>query len=339
MSLKEIKKTFKEHSAVYGLRAGYNFTKHLGVEGFFSYTQTEIQDESQWKPWQDIYNYGIEGLYHFIPEGRFVPFIAIGIGGVHYSEGKTYTYNPYYGPKPYGDRFASDNFAVDYGAGLKVFLTDNIALRADVRHILPLNSNYNNPDYVHNDFMATLGINFAFGGEKKTVAAKAEEPPPPVVEQKVEPPPPPVVEKKVEPPPPAPAPAPETPPPPAPVQKKVSITLNVEFDTAKAVVKDKYNNDIKKVADFMKAYPETTVVIEGHTDNVDIFHNPENNIKLSLARANSVRQYLIDNFGIDASRINAIGYGPDNPIASNDTKEGRQKNRRAQAVIETMQTK
>jgi len=140
---------------------------------------------------------------------------------------------------------------------------------------------------------------------------------------------------------PAPAPAPETAPAPAPapVQKKVSITLNVEFDTAKAVVKDKYKNDIKKVADFMKAYPETTVVIEGHTDNVDIFNNPKNNIKLSLARANSVRQYLIDNFGIDASRINDVGYGPDKPIASNDTKKGRQKNRRAQAVIETVQTK
>jgi len=113
----------------------------------------------------------------------------------------------------------------------------------------------------------------------------------------------------------------------------------VEFDTAKAVVKDKYNIDIKKVADFMKTYPETTVVIEGHTDNVDIFNNPENNIKLSLARANSVRHYLIDNFGIDASRITAVGYGPDNPIASNDTKKGRQKNRRAQAVIATVQTK
>jgi OmpA-OmpF porin, OOP family len=181
-------------SAVYGLRVGYNFTNHLGVEGFFSYTQTEIQDESQWKPWQDICNYGIEGLYHFMPEGRFVPFIAIGLGGINYSEGKTYTYNPYYGPKPYGDRFKSDQFAVDYGAGLKFFLTDNIALRADVRHVLPLNGNYNNPDYVHNDFIATLGINFAFGGEKKAVAAKAEEPPPPLPVKVEEPPPPPPVD-------------------------------------------------------------------------------------------------------------------------------------------------
>jgi OOP family OmpA-OmpF porin len=132
----------------------------------------------------------------------------------------------------------------------------------------------------------------------------------------------------------APAPVAEKPP-----LEKITITLNVKFDTAKAVVKKKYHNDIKKVADFMKAYPGTTAVIEGYTDNVDKFNNPENNIKLSQARADSVRQYLIDNFGIDASLITAVGYGPNKPIASNDTKKGRQKNRRVQAVIETVQTK
>jgi len=113
----------------------------------------------------------------------------------------------------------------------------------------------------------------------------------------------------------------------------------VEFDTAKAVVKKKYHNDIKKVADFIKEHPGTTAVIEGYTDNVDKFNNPENNIKLSQARADSVRQYLIDNFGIDASLITAVGYGPNKPIASNDTKKGQKKNRRVQAVIETVQTK
>jgi len=60
---------------------------------------------------------------------------------------------------------------------LKFFLTDNIALRADIRHVLPLNGTWNNPDYVHNDFMATLGIIFSFGGkEKEVVEAKVEEP-------------------------------------------------------------------------------------------------------------------------------------------------------------------
>ena len=131
---------------------------------------------------------------------------------------------------------------------------------------------------------------------------------------------------------------------PAPVAEKpmleaTTIALNVKFNTAKAVVEKKYHNDIKAMADFMKAHPGATAVIEGYTDNVDKFNEPEKNIKLSQARAESVRQYLIDNFGIDASRITAVGYGPAKPIASNDTEKGRQKNRRVQVVIETVQTK
>jgi len=116
----------------------------------------------------------------------------------------------------------------------------------------------------------------------------------------------------------------------------VTIALNVEFDTDKAVVKEKYDSEIKKVADFMKTYPKTTAVIEGHTDNV---YTPEYNQKLSEARANSVRLYLINHFGVKASRLSSVGYGLSRPIASNNTEEGRQKNRRVQAVIEAVTTK
>jgi len=179
-----------------------------------------------------------------------------------------------------------------------------------------------------------------FGKEGKMTAAepKQEEvppplPPPPPPETIAPPPPPPP------PAPPAPAPPPPPPPPPPPVHEKVSIALNIEFDFAKSVIKKKYNDNIKKVADFMRQYPDTNVVIEGHTDNVDVFHDPSNNIKLSQARADSVRQYLIDQFGIDASRITAVGYGPNRPVADNDTEEGRQKNRRVEAVIETIITR
>jgi OOP family OmpA-OmpF porin len=113
----------------------------------------------------------------------------------------------------------------------------------------------------------------------------------------------------------------------------------VEFDTAQAVIKRKYHDEIKKVADLMKAHPETNAVIEGHTDNVDVHNEPDRNIRLSQVRADSVRKYLIDEFGIDAARITAVGYGPDKPIASNDTDEGRKKNRRVEAVIEAIQIK
>ena len=139
---------------------------------------------------------------------------------------------------------------------------------------------------------------------------------------------------------PAPAPAPEPapvppPPPPAPVKEKVTISLNVEFDTNKAIVKDKYYDEIKRVADFMKEFPDKTCEIGGHTDNIA---SAAYNQKLSEKRANSVRQYLIDKFGIDGSRLTAAGYGLTKPIASNDTEEGRQQNRRVEAIMEAIRT-
>jgi OOP family OmpA-OmpF porin len=132
---------------------------------------------------------------------------------------------------------------------------------------------------------------------------------------------------------PTPVPAPEPTPVPAPVKEKVTITLNVQFDTNKAVIKEKYNDDIKRVADFMKEFPDTTAEIGGHTDNIA---SAAYNQKLSEKRANSVRQYLIDKFGIDGSRLTAVGYGLTKPAAGNDTEEGRQQNRRVEAVIKTV---
>ncbi|HUN55440.1 MAG TPA: OmpA family protein [Smithella sp.] len=123
---------------------------------------------------------------------------------------------------------------------------------------------------------------------------------------------------------------------PATMKEKVIIELNVEFDTAKAIVKEKYHNNIKKVADFMKEFPNTHATIKGHTDNVG---NAAYNQGLSEERANSVRKYLIEKFGIDGSRITAVGYGLTRPIASNDTAEGKQKNRRVVAVMEAVRIK
>jgi len=131
-------------------------------------------------------------------------------------------------------------------------------------------------------------------------------------------------------------PAVEPAPVPPPVKEKVTITLNVQFDTNKAIVKDKYYDDIKRVADFMKEFPDTTAEIGGHTDNIA---SAAYNQKLSEKRANSVRQYIIDKFGIDGSRLTAAGYGLTKPIASNDTDEGRQKNRRVEAVMEAERIK
>jgi outer membrane protein OmpA-like peptidoglycan-associated protein len=84
------------------------------------------------------------------------------------------------------------------------------------------------------------------------------------------------------------------------------------------------------MAQFMTANPNTTAVIEGHTDS----KGPANyNLTLSKARANAVKTYLLQEYGIDAKRLTTTGYGESQPVASNDTVQGRQNNRRVIATI------
>ena len=120
---------------------------------------------------------------------------------------------------------------------------------------------------------------------------------------------------------------------PIPLKEKVSITLHIEFDFDKAEVKSRYHYDIAKIANILKAYPDKNLELEGHTDSkgTDAY-----NIKLSKQRAESVKKYLIEKFGIEESRISAVGYGESMPIATNDSEEGRQNNRRVVANIETV---
>lgn len=129
---------------------------------------------------------------------------------------------------------------------------------------------------------------------------------------------------------PTPAPAPAPAPAPKPAPEKVTIDLEVKFDTAKDVVKPEYDDQLKKVADFLKAYPESRAEIEGHTDNVG---KAEYNKALSARRAAAVRQALIDRFGVDGSRLTSAGYGPDKPRDDNGTAAGRARNRRVVATF------
>jgi OOP family OmpA-OmpF porin len=118
-------------------------------------------------------------------------------------------------------------------------------------------------------------------------------------------------------------------------KKMVSITLHVEFDFDKDTVRPEYHSDIKKVADFLKKYPQTSAILEGHTDAEG---SDEYNLNLSKKRAESIKKYLVDKFGISASRISTKGFGESQPVTTNKTKEGRQQNRRVVADIVTYTT-
>jgi OmpA-OmpF porin, OOP family len=371
-----------KNSISLGLRAGYNFTKYLGIEGFAHYVPTEFVGVPGGEKIKFI-GYGIEGIFNILPDSALVPFVAVGVGGIHYSAASEDTTENKY-----------NKIAVDYGAGVKYFLTENVALRADLRHVLPFQDR-------HNNFLGTVGLTFAFGGAKKAVEpAPAPKPAEPVIGDadkdgvldnvdkcpgtpagvavdkdgcpldsdkdgvydyldkcpgtpagvvvdkdgcpldsdkdgvydyldkcpgtaagvKVDKDgcPPPVAIKKEA------AAAPE-------IIEKGRTTLHVLFDTNKANIRKNSFKDVEALADVMKQYPELNVTIEGHTDNVG---SDAYNKKLSQSRADAVKKYMVDKAGIDAKRITAIGFGEENPIADNATKDGRAKNRRVEAAVD-----
>lgn len=108
-----------------------------------------------------------------------------------------------------------------------------------------------------------------------------------------------------------------------------TINLNINFDNNSAEIKDVYNSKITEFANLLKTNPSMTAVIEAHTDSKG---SDAYNLNLSNKRANSVVNSL-KNYGIESSRLKAIGYGEAQPIATNDTEIGKAKNRRVTALI------
>lgn len=110
---------------------------------------------------------------------------------------------------------------------------------------------------------------------------------------------------------------------------KVYTLDNVFFDSGKSSLRAESYKELNELAEYMKAKKSLVIEIAGHTDNVG---SSESNQKLSEARANEVRNYLIKK-GIPAERVQAKGYGHTQPVASNDNEAGRQKNRRTEVRI------
>ncbi|PWJ62525.1 MULTISPECIES: OmpA family protein [unclassified Fibrobacter] len=105
---------------------------------------------------------------------------------------------------------------------------------------------------------------------------------------------------------------------------------DILFAVNKADLKQDLKTSLAKVAGILSVYQQFSVSIEGNTDNTG---SEEHNMKLSQQRADNVMKFLVDQ-GIDASRLTAKGLGMTMPIADNSTKEGRQKNRRVDLVIQ-----
>lgn len=114
----------------------------------------------------------------------------------------------------------------------------------------------------------------------------------------------------------------------------ISLNDNMLYKSGSYEISPAAMDILSKIAKIIKDYKDYDVLVEGNTDNVPISRtNIRNNWDLSVLRASSVVQALQNDFGIDPSRLSAAGRGEYNPVDTNDTPEGRQKNRRTQIII------
>jgi outer membrane protein OmpA-like peptidoglycan-associated protein len=119
------------------------------------------------------------------------------------------------------------------------------------------------------------------------------------------------------------------PPPEDPEEEPEGIVLDgILFESGSATIQEESFPRLDRVVEYMQHKPSSRIRIEGHTDNVG---NARRNQRLSQARAQAVAAYLTSH-GIDEDRVEAVGKGDTEPVASNDTDEGRAQNRRIEAV-------
>jgi OOP family OmpA-OmpF porin len=284
---------------VFGGRIGYNFTKNFGIELGGSFIRTHVDDKTKrdYEEGQfgypmddvDITFYHINAVYHFMPEGKFNPFVVVGLGGANYD------------PKI----STRDMGAINVGVGAKYWLTDNIALRVDVQ------------DYMVTEFFqetyhniaATIGITFAFGGKAKpapTPVAKyepiAEPTPEPMAEERVEEKvvimaSEPKVEEKVR---------------FVSAEPKIIILAfeDVHFDFDKSTLKPGAQLILKRNVQMLKDNPKAKVRVAGYTSASG---TEAYNQKLSERRAQAVQDYLVNEGIITRDRLSTIGYGETDP--------------------------
>ena len=114
----------------------------------------------------------------------------------------------------------------------------------------------------------------------------------------------------------------------------ISLADNMLYKSGSYEINDRAAETLSKIAKIIMDYKDYDVLVEGNTDNVPISReNIRNNWDLSCLRASSVVQYLQNNYGVDPKRLTAGGRGEYNPLASNNTEVGKQRNRRTQIII------
>lgn len=329
---------------LFGVKIGYDiigksFEDSLGLEGTLNYFRPDSKSGGSGT---SGYIGRVDALYYIMMSKKVVPYLVAGAGAIVTS----------------GDATSKGIPLVNYGVGLKYFLWESLALRADARHILTyVNTN------IGNNFELSLGLCYYFDKKipKKVVPLPEKKPPgketsatdtsplllplpvPLLGSEPAEPPGPVPVKQPAK----APAqleslevqqPAPTTvdheAQPPASTKaghggRSRASRLTIEFDSGEYDVKPHYRRQIEESARTLRSSPAAKALIEGHADSTG---SRRYNFALSQKRAQSVKNLLVK-FGIDPNRVAIKWFGSSRPVATNESTEGRQRNRRAVEIV------
>ena len=293
----------------YVIGIGYDFTSRLSAE--FSVMDLNPETKAKRELDQDLWK--VDVLYGLdFNLGRFKPFVVSGLGN---------------------SNIDGENDSIwDIGAGLRLPLNERWTWRTSIRNYYALGR-----DFEDQDFGIDTTLVYRFGGSQKSMVSSSETPRE-RAQEVVE-----VADADRDGVPDANDRCSDTPRSyavdkdgcPIAIEEVARVELLVNFDFDRSEVKEQYLPEIESVARFMEQYPDRVVELEGHTDSrgTDAY-----NLGLSQRRAEAVMAELVGRFGISPSRVSAKGFGESQPVASNDSAQGRAQNRRViTVVIKTLQ--
>lgn len=299
-------------NGVWGVGGEYQFSEHFGTELDYAHSLDNMRAGSP-KEDVDYDRLSLDGIYYFGKMGDvWQPYAKLGVGHDRYD---------------YRTAPEDQNTDIDAGLGVRVNVTDHFSWRLEGKAIHEVDDSQ-----THGLF--TLGIGYAFGGSKP-VAKAAPVVAAAVVAAPVDSDGDGVTDDKDK--------CPNTPRGlevdadgcELHLKEAVEMRIDIKFATNKADITEAYAGEVERVSKFLHKYSSVNAEIGGHTDSSG---SDAYNQKLSQRRADAVKDMLVTRFGIDASRLTAVGYGETKPIASNATADGRAENRRVVAVMQAETT-
>lgn len=328
-------------TGTFGVGVEYRFLPRWSVEAVYSRADADRKYVAGESEFQEL---RIDGTYYFAgPDAAWNPYVSLGAGHAEFGVGDTISYTT--------AGTDHEETRVNVGVGFRYNVSDSISIRGDLRE-------FHGIDESTFDTMASLGLSWAF---TRTVASSKPAPEPAPAPAPADSDGDGVPDNRDQ--------CPNTPAgvqvdsrgcpvdsdgdgvpdyrdecpntaAGATVDERgcegvtetvETIELRVQFPTNSSVIDATFDNEIRRVADFMAEHPETTVEIAGHSDSIG---DAEYNRFLSQRRAEAVANRLTSVLGVDPDRVSAVGYGEAEPIASNDTAAGRAQNRRVEARIQ-----